>query len=81
MRLLVSARSGGWCEACPRLGNDDPHPASDLHELLTRARGGSIVDPANIVHVCRTCHTWITEHPVDAAKLGLVRWSWEGPPA
>lgn len=82
VRLLVNARSGGWCEACwvlrPGL---EPLPASDLHEILTRARGGSITDPANLLHVCRPCHDWITANPRPAAELGLVRWSWEGPPA
>lgn len=82
VRMLVSARSGGWCEACRLIGKEGhTRPASDLHEILTRARGGSIVDPKNLLHVCRPCHDWITDHPREAAELGLVRWSWEGPPA
>lgn len=82
VRMLVAARSGGWCEACPILRPGlEPRPASDLHEILTRARGGSIVDPTNLLHVDRLCHDWITERPHLAAELGLVRWSWEGPPA
>jgi len=46
--------------------------AVDIHEPLTRARGGSILDPANTVAVCRTCHDWIHTHPVAATELGLL---------
>ena len=47
--------------------------AVDLHEPLTRARGGSILDPANTVAVCRSCHDWIHDHPTAATKVGLLR--------
>jgi len=40
---------------------------------LTRARGGSILDPANTVAVCRSCHDWIHDNPTAAADLGLLR--------
>jgi 5-methylcytosine-specific restriction endonuclease McrA len=52
--------------SCARCGG----PADDAHELLSRARGGSIVDPRNIVPVCRACHSWITTHPAEAAAEG-----------
>ena len=44
----------------------------DIHEPLTRARGGSILDPANTVAVCRGCHDWIHAHPESATRLGLL---------
>lgn len=47
------------------------HP-SDIHEPLTRARGGSITDPANMVVVCRPCHDWIHAHPSLATSVGLL---------
>jgi len=47
--------------------------AVDIHEPLTRARGGSILDPANTVAVCRGCHDWIHTHPESATRLGLLR--------
>ena len=47
--------------------------AVDLHEPLTRARGGSILDPANTFAVCRTCHEWIHAHPKAATAIGLLR--------
>lgn len=76
----VLRRSGGRCEASPVMaaaGLIEARKctvwASDGHEVLTRARGGSITDPNNIKHVCRTCHDWITDHPKEALRLGLVR--------
>jgi 5-methylcytosine-specific restriction endonuclease McrA len=47
--------------------------AQDMHEILSRARGGSIIDPANILLVCRRCHSWITENPNIAAEIGASR--------
>ena len=44
----------------------------DIHEPLTRARGGSILNPANTVAVCRGCHDWIHTHPESATRLGLL---------
>lgn len=47
--------------------------AWDAHELLSRARGGSITDPANIVPLCRVHHDWVTVNPSKAETLGLSR--------
>ena len=47
--------------------------AVELHEPLTRARGGSILDPDNTVAICRNCHRWIHEHPEAATELGLLQ--------
>ena len=46
--------------------------AADGHEILTRARGGIIVDPDNIILVCRACHEWIHGHPEAATRAGLL---------
>jgi len=51
-------------------------PAVDVHELKSRARGGSITDPANLTTVCRPCHDWITTHPADAEATGWALPSW-----
>ena len=45
----------------------------DIHEPLTRARGGSILDVDNTVALCRSCHDWIHEHPREATGLGLLK--------
>ena len=47
--------------------------AVELHEPLTRARGGSILDPANTIAICRSCHDWIHVNPAAATDLGLLR--------
>lgn len=53
-------------------------PADDLHEILSRARGGSITDPANTAPLCRPHHTVITDtEPAWAYSLGLLRHSWD----
>ena len=46
--------------------------STDVHEVLTRARGGDILDPMNVKAICRRCHDWIHEHPADALDLGLL---------
>lgn len=54
-------------------------PADDVHEPLTRGRGGSIVDPANMAPLCRPHHTEITDtEPAWAYELGLLKHSWGG---
>jgi len=51
--------------------------STDVHELKSRGRGGSITDKANLVALCRTCHDWITQHPREATQQGWLRHSWE----
>lgn len=54
--------------------------ADDVHEPLTRARGGSIVDPDNMVPLCREHHDEVTFSPESeldwAYEAGLLRHSW-----
>lgn len=59
------------CERC--------HAArsTEVHELLSRGRGGSITDPSNCVAVCGPCHSWITTSPAQALAEGWLRNSWE----
>ena len=59
---------------CERCGTN---PSREIHEVVTRARGGSILDPANCRALCRRCHAWVTEHPKQAHEEGLMRHSWE----
>lgn len=47
-----------------------------VHEKLTRARGGDILDPQNVLAVCAWHHRWIHEHPLQATELGLLTPSW-----
>lgn len=52
--------------------------ADDVHEPLTRARGGSITDPNNMVPLCRGCHDSVQLGPQWAYDLGLMVHSWDG---
>jgi len=74
LRALVDER-GEMCQA--KVDNVCTGVAVDAHEVLTRARGGSAVDPENILLVCRACHEWIGAHPKQAKLRGLLRSSWD----
>lgn len=56
-----------WCESA----------STDIHEPLTRARGGSILDPENCRAVCRLHHDLIHAEPSWAYELGFLKHSWE----
>ncbi len=51
--------------------------STEVHELKSRARGGSILDPDNCVALCHQCHFWITTNPKDAKQEGWLKSSWE----
>jgi hypothetical protein len=53
--------------------------ADDVHEPLTRARGGSITNPDNAVPPCRPCHDVLGGEPSWGYELGLLVHSWDGP--
>ena len=48
-------------------------PAMDLHELLSRGRGGSITDEGNTTPLARECHDEITLGPDWAYAAGLIK--------
>lgn len=50
---------------------------TEVHEVLTRARGGSITDRTNMRGLCSEHHRYITEHPAWAAENGWMRHAWE----
>lgn len=68
-----------WCEACPVFAGHDGKVAykrresCDVHELVRRSQGGSILDEDNCMAVCRPCHRRIGENPELAFTLGLAR--------
>ena len=51
--------------------------ASEVHEVKSRARGGSILDKENCVALCHDCHHWITTNPKEAKETGWLKNSWE----
>jgi 5-methylcytosine-specific restriction endonuclease McrA len=46
--------------------------AVDVDERLSRAQGGSILDPANCQTTCRHCHTRKHAEPAEAVRRGLT---------
>lgn len=77
VQMMLAARP--WCEACPKFAQFDGkmtykrNPSVDVHELVRRSQGGSIVDAENCITVCRPCHRRIGENPQLAFDLGLAR--------
>lgn len=71
------------CEACPVFAVHDQktvyrrNMSQDIHEIIRRSQGGSILDEANLLAVCRPCHMRIGNHPALAFELGLARHGWE----
>ncbi len=57
-----------WCQRC------GAERSTDVHEPLTRAQGGNILDPANTVAICRSCHSAIHASPAQSYAEGwLIR--------
>lgn len=50
--------------------------STDVHEILTRARGGSIIDRENVAALCRRCHDFITVNPGWSQAHGWMLSSW-----
>lgn len=75
IRWELLRERGAACEGCPLtpVGLEPPRLWSDMHERLTRARGGDPTDKENIICLCRDCHAWVTTHELEARALGLVR--------
>jgi hypothetical protein len=76
VRRAVALATFGRNPRCARPGCTSM--ARDVHEPLTRARGGSITDPANMVPLCGPCHSEIQQGPDWAYDLGLMEHSWGG---
>lgn len=66
-RAMVAAMTGGERPLCAAWLAVQPEWctrwADDAHEPLSRARLGSITDPANCRFLCRACHDVITFRP------------------
>ena len=68
-REIVLERDGHLCQA--RLPGCWV-TATDVHEVLSRGRGGSITDPENCLALCRPCHKFITENPMWSKDQGFA---------
>jgi len=84
-RKLVERMLGEqpYCQACPVFARHDGvatyvrNGSVDIHELVRRSQGGSILDESNCMAVCRPCHMRIGNNPQLAFDLGLAKKSWE----
>lgn len=68
LRLSLVAARGSCCQF-----PDCTEVFSDMHEVLSRGRGGSPVDPENILLLCREHHHTVTVNPSMAEAAGLSR--------
>lgn len=59
------------CERCHEARS------TDVHEVKSRARGGSILDEENCACLCHDCHKEITQNPAMAHAEGWSKHSWE----
>lgn len=72
-----------FCEACPIFAKHDGkityvrRGSVDIHELIRRSQGGSILETSNLMAVCRECHNRIGAQPALAFELGLARHGWD----
>jgi 5-methylcytosine-specific restriction endonuclease McrA len=72
-----------YCEACLIFAEHDGlityvrNLSVDVHELVRRSQGGSILDENNLMCVCRRCHTRIGNNPQLAFDLGLAKHAWD----
>lgn len=63
LRKQIHKRSGGRCEAViiGKVDSRCSQRASQIHHMLTKARGGVILDDAgeiyHLLHLCHTCHS------------------------
>lgn len=48
-----------------------------FHEILSRARGGSITDSENMAWLCNPCNGYMDDHPNWAVENGWLKHSWE----
>lgn len=63
-------------EGPPPMGVVKVNKSKDIHELVNRSQGGSILEKDNLLAVCRPCHNRITTEPKLAEKLGLHLEGW-----
>lgn len=59
-----------WCEV--RWDDGCQGRAVDVDEILSRGRGGSILDPANLQTTCRHCHNRKHAEPNEAVDRGVA---------
>lgn len=67
VRDACRERDGSFCQRC-----EGWVPGGDAHHLLPRGRGGRD-ELANLVWLCRRCHSWVHTHTAEAEAAGWLR--------
>ena len=65
---------GGKCQAS--IPDVCTGTSAHLHEILSRGRAGGLqaaLRDGSVIPVCDRCNGWISEHPLKAKSLGLLR--------
>lgn len=70
-RPTVHTRSGGMCERC------GTQRATDVHHRQLRRHGDH--EPANLVDLCRACHSWAHGNVAEAMTAGFIVHSTSNP--
>jgi hypothetical protein len=52
--------------------------STEVNEIVRRGQWklGILVE-SNLQALCHTCHSWITDHPAEAHRLGFQKSRWE----
>lgn len=66
-RFMLLADRGSACEICKT------EPWTDVHEILSRGRGGDPTDTTQQLCLCRACHHEVTTNPTWAEEHGYAR--------
>ena len=74
VRKQILVRDDWKCVKCSGAAND-------VHHRQLRGMGGSkLLDyPANLISLCRTCHSYIHANPAESYELGYLVHSWDDP--
>ena len=65
-----------WCQRCLvtpwTYAGQKVNRSTEVHEVVTRARGGDILDEDNCRALCSEDHQWVHAHPAQATAEGFL---------
>lgn len=64
-------QAGGWCEGNTPACRPGPHLGYHAHHVARRSQGGGH-EVENLRWLCWDGHTWVHDHPREAAERGLL---------
>ena len=65
-----------WCQRCYEAFPETQsfvNRSTEVHEVISRARGGDILEEDNCRALCHECHMWIHAHPRQATLDGWLK--------